>query len=319
MPSIAEHMPTLPNAIFRHEEQTAEDWRRTHLGASLVGHHCQRYIWLSYRWAIRPRFDGRMLRLLRRGHEEERRVIATLLEMGVQVTACLDRQRFIRLGDNVAGSPDGLIVDQVLHYTTPHLLEIKTHSDKSFRDLQKNGVQKSKPQHWNQMQVYMSGTGTTRAFYLAVNKNDDAIYEERVRYDATTAKRLIATGDRISYQDHPPPKCSENQSWYQCKMCDAHGLCHKGAMMEEVNCRTCAFSTPKKSNIFHCDLHAIDCDFDTQKKACDMHVIHPELTPWPAVDVGNERAVGYDVDGDLVVNGEDGMTSVELILRHGGV
>ena len=34
------------------------------------------------------------------------------------------------------------------------------------------------------MQSYMHLAGLERAFYLAVNKNTDELYQERIRYDA---------------------------------------------------------------------------------------------------------------------------------------
>ena len=46
---------------------------------------------------------------------------------------------------------------------TWHVVEFKTHSAKSFRELAAKGVAEAKPQHWAQMQVYMHLTGITRA------------------------------------------------------------------------------------------------------------------------------------------------------------
>ncbi len=46
-------MPDLLNptarAIFDYHEKTADDWRRAHLGASIIGSDCTRYLWYTFR------------------------------------------------------------------------------------------------------------------------------------------------------------------------------------------------------------------------------------------------------------------------------
>ena len=39
---------------------------RPHMGVSLLGHHCDRWLWINFRWAVVEDFDGRILRLFRR-------------------------------------------------------------------------------------------------------------------------------------------------------------------------------------------------------------------------------------------------------------
>lgn len=50
-----------------------DDGFRSHLGASLIGHSCWRYLWFVFRWCHKEEFDGRMQRLFNRGHREEAR------------------------------------------------------------------------------------------------------------------------------------------------------------------------------------------------------------------------------------------------------
>jgi hypothetical protein len=58
---------------------------RPHLGASLLGHPCDRWLWLSFRWAVLEKFSGRILRLFNRGKCEEEIVIRNLRAVGVDV------------------------------------------------------------------------------------------------------------------------------------------------------------------------------------------------------------------------------------------
>jgi hypothetical protein len=87
-----------------------------------------------------------------------------------------------------------------------HVCEFKTHSEKSFLSLKRDGVAKAKPQHWAQMQTYMHLAGLERAFYLAVNKNTDELYQERLHYDAEAALRIMAKAERIIAANRPPAR-----------------------------------------------------------------------------------------------------------------
>ena len=74
-------IPTSKNYIAElidtaHEKKA--DNHREHLGASLLGHPCDRYLWLTFRWAVKPTFPGRLLRLFRRGHNEEDTVVSVI-------------------------------------------------------------------------------------------------------------------------------------------------------------------------------------------------------------------------------------------------
>lgn len=58
---------------------------RTHLGASLIGRNCKRYLWYVYRWCKRQPTDGRKQRLFNRGHREEARFIEWLEGIGFKI------------------------------------------------------------------------------------------------------------------------------------------------------------------------------------------------------------------------------------------
>lgn len=61
------------------------DEPRTHLGASLIGHECSRYLWYVFRWCVNEEFSGRMYRLFERGHLEEMRFVKWLEGIGCRV------------------------------------------------------------------------------------------------------------------------------------------------------------------------------------------------------------------------------------------
>src|SRR5690606_18879772 len=91
---------------------------------------------------------------------------------------------------------------------TWHVGEMKSHNLKSFTALKKDGVEKSKPLHYGQMQIYMHARGRDRAVYLAVCKDNDELYAERIKYDAAYVGRLLAKAQHIIHANDLPPRIS---------------------------------------------------------------------------------------------------------------
>lgn len=308
---LPEPIHNLVALIDQHHESLAEK-PRGHLGCSTLGHHCERWLWLSFRWAVIEKFEGRILRLFRRGHNEEATIIADLRAAGLDVRSSQARVNF---GSHVSGSLDGIIESGVPEAPRKrHVAEFKTHAKKSFEDVVKNGVEKSKPQHWVQMQVYMFGMNIDRALYVAVNKDNDHLYTERVRLDRDVAEKAIAKGQRIALADRMPPPISTDPSWFQCRFCSAHSFCHEAKPTKHANCRTCAHSTAMPDSTWRCERHEADnIPEDFQHEGCDDHVIHPDLVPWPMTPSEDGLSVTWDIDGRQVVNGPGGYTSKEIL------
>lgn len=291
--------------IDRHHEANYEP-PRPHMGCSQLGHFCDRWLWLSFRWAVQPRFSGRMLRLFRRGHMEESIIVSDLRAIGLDVHSTGKQQVCVDFGAHVSGSVDAIIESGVPEAPKKrHVAEFKTHSKKSYDAVVKDGVAKSKPTHFIQMQLYMHGLKIDRALYVAVCKDDDCIYTERVRYDKDLAEKYIKRGRRLALSDRMPEPISTDPSWYQCKFCDAHEFCHETKTTKHVNCRTCAHSTAKEDSTWRCERYdANDIPVEFQHKACDSHVLHPDLVPWQRKDGLDEWTAVYVIEGRDVANGE---------------
>ena len=306
--------------IDQYHESKAEE-PRPHMGASTLGHPCDRWLWLSFRWAVQPEFPGRILRLFRRGQMEEATIIKDLRAIGIDVQGTTGRQhKRVLFGCHVSGSLDGINEKGVPGAPKKrHVAEFKTHSLKSFNALQKDGVEKAKPEHFVQMQVYMHGTDIDRALYLAVCKDDDRIYTERVRYDAAVAEKAIERGKRLALDDRMPPPISTDPSWYQCKFCDAYEFCHQTKLTKHVNCRTCAHSTAKKDSTWRCERHDADgIPVEFQREGCESHVLHPDLVPYERKESDSEWEAIYIIEGAEVRNGEGDAhvyTSKEIIVN----
>jgi len=304
MTAIPEKQNTIANLIDQYHESKQES-PRPHMGASQLGHPCDRWLWLSFRWAVQEKFPGRILRLFRRGHMEEDQIVSDLRSIGVDIRNTTSSQARVSFGSHVSGSLDGVIESGVPEAPAKrHIAEFKTHSKKSFDALCKDGLEKSKPVHWVQCHVYMYGMEIDRCLYVAVCKDDDRLYTERVKLDKETARKYIERGKRIAQQDRIPEPISADPSWYQCKFCPAHSFCHDEQPTQHANCRTCANSTALESSEWHCarwDSSPIPVEF--QRTGCDDHVLHPDLVPWQQVDSDTDWVGVYKVHGKTVRNG----------------
>ena len=308
---LPEPIHTISSLIDQYHESKSEK-PRPHMGCSLLGHPCDRWLWLNFRWAVREEFEGRMLRLFRRGQMEEATIIRDLRAIGIDIRSSQQRVNF---GSHVSGSLDGIIESGVPEAPKKrHVAEFKTHSKKSFDDLVKLGVEKSKPMHFVQMQVYMHGTNVDRALYLAVCKDDDRIYTERVRYDRAMAERYIERGKRIALADRIPEPLSADPTWYQCRFCAAHSFCHKAEPTKYANCRTCAHSTAKADSTWRCERHQADgIPVEFQHEGCDDHILHPDLVPWRMISATEDDHVVWAIGGREVLNGRNGYKSREIV------
>jgi hypothetical protein len=311
---------TTVTKIYEAYEQDTDDGNRPHLGASLIGHACERYLWLTFRWADTKKFSGRMLRLFKAGNDFEPRIVAELRRIGVEVhdtTPDGQQWRVSDIGGHFGGSLDGAARGFAEAPKTWAVMECKTHNAKSFAALVKEGVQKSKPQHYAQMTVYCGLAGMDRAMYIAENKDTSELYTEWVHFDPVEFARLKARAERVITAAEPPLRVSNDPSWYLCKMCDFHAHCH-GDTAPAVNCRTCAHSTPETDGEarWSCAKHERDIGLDEQRAGCAGHRYIPILLERFATktDYVNGDVFYTDTTGAQFANGEspDALSSQEI-------
>ena len=253
-------------AIWRGLEQTRnrhEDHPR--LSASSLGDECSRKLWYDFRWVqAGEQFDGRKLSIFDTGNVWEDRLVAYLTGAGISVEAndpsTGEQWRVVFAAGHASGRTDGKVVGVPEAPVTVHVLEIKSHNNKSFGEVKRKKVREGKPMHYAQMQTYMHHQGLSRALYLAVNKNDDDLYVERIEYDATFALNLVAKAERIVMAASPPAKLHEDpeaKMAFQCRfMCRHRGVCHDGASVRRT-CRSCLHATAEMDGEgrWSCDRH----------------------------------------------------------------
>jgi len=295
--------PTLA-AIYAAYEADQGDGFREHLGASLIGKPCERALWYDFRWATPARFEGRILRLFETGHREEGRLARNLRATGatvLEVDPQTGRQfRVEAHGGHFGGSLDAVAVGVLEAPKTWHVVEFKTHGTKSFRELTAKGVRAAKAQHWAQMQVYMHLTGLTRALYMAVAKETDALHIERIEADPAEGARLLARAARVIDAQRPPWRISEDPAWFECRFCNHHPICHLGAA-PALTCRSCLHASPVDGG-WWCDRHAQMLDADAQRAGCARHLFIPDIVAGEILEAGEDHVAYRLKDGSCWIN-----------------
>jgi hypothetical protein len=276
-----------------YEKRYAAEPARTYLGASIIGKECARALWYDFRWASKERFDGRMYRLFQSGHLAEPRLVADLRAIGVEVydvDPATGRQfGFADHGGHMRGHMDGCARNVPDGGRQWHVLEFKTHSEKSFKDLTKKGVAEAKPQHYAQMQWYMGQSGMERALYVSVNKNSDEIWAERIKFDRLYFERLQAKAESIIFAAEPPARIKDDPKYYLCSWCPHKAVCH-GHKTPALSCRTCVHATPEHQGDgrWSCASKKIDIPVVMQRTGCPEHLPLPFLVTYAdPVDAGD--------------------------------
>ena len=285
------------------------DGFRRWLGASLIGHHCTRYIALKFRCAFHDDFSSRILRVFENGHRAEDRIVADLCKVeGVSVTA---RQSMIGL--LFARGHAGVTLDGIISCEgETAVLEMKTAKNSDFTAIEKNGVRKAKPQHYAQMQFAMLLKGCANALYVVENKDTNELYTETVPFDKTEADRLARLAVSI-VNGHGGLKCSDKPTHWQCKTCPAHALCHTQTF-PRAHCLTCAHASPTEGGQWTCGLNdgsIIPEDFLPQ--GCGEHVFISWMVNLPVTDSGEHWVMYKTTGGKRICNAptESGFPTVD--------
>jgi len=295
---------------------------RGYLGASVVGHECDRYLWYGFRWCVKPEFDGRMYRLFNRGHLEEKRFVEELRGIGCIVHGDDEQVEVTAIGGHFSGHMDGVAIGVPEAPKTYHVLEFKTHSDKSFNGVKNDGVKKSKPMHYAQMQVYMGLGKLDRALYLAVNKDNDELYSERIEYSSAEFKAIMVRVERIIASVNPPERMATRRDDWRCKFCEAKDLCFGGDMvlpLPAVTCRTCCHATPEidkgeTRGRWSCAKHKKDITNQEQVEKHDCHIVLPSLILGSEVVDGSADSMKLkSANGIEFYVGRKGFSTAELI------
>jgi len=268
-------------AIFRaYEMREQRTTPREHLGASTIGKDCERELWYELRWFSPSTYPGRMLRLLETGLREEDRILDNLQQSGFFVygrdPGTGQQWRVRTHGGHFGGSLDGLVCGLPDDPERWHVLECKTHAAASFRALVGKGLRQAKPLHLAQIQAYLALTGLEAALYIAVNKDNDDLYLERICRDQAMGQALLEKAWRIIFSSAAPERISTDPNWHACKLCAHRSVCHEGKAPAR-HCRTCTAAQPVEGG-WQCGLKQQKLPLHAQREGCAQHAPFPADT-----------------------------------------
>lgn len=307
-------------AIWTAWEAAQQNWDSIGISMSALGSECDRQIWMDFRWVSPAEYlTGQKLRLFETGHQQETRLIADLRKVpGVTVwDTDPDRPgkqwKVYSHGGHVRGKLDGVAEGLPDAPKAPHVVECKSHNKKNFDELVKKraegkGLKEAKIAHWYQCQKYMQLMQIDRCLYMAVCKDNDDLYLERIKYDPIAVAQLDARLERIIGYNRPPSRIAENPGKYPCMFCRHKGVCHTEDF-GRINCRTCVHSTPvivEGSNdaTWTCAKHGKNLTVDEQRAGCEYHLFLPDVVPGEQIDAGDDWVAYTLRDGKRWVNQE---------------
>ena len=234
-PSMAERINALVDAALIAEREATPP--RTYLGASRLGHACERALQFEFAGAPKDEgadFGGQTLRIFAIGHELEDLAIRWLRAAGLDlVTQKRDGGQFgfSVAGGRIRGHFDGIVAEApaVLGLRTPALWECKTMNAKNWRACVKDGVAVSKPVYAAQIAIYQAymepsvpGISANPALFTAINKDTAELHHELVPFDADLAQRMSDRGVRILRATDAGellPRIATSRDFFECRFC----------------------------------------------------------------------------------------------------
>lgn len=253
-----------------------DEGHRKHLGASIMGEECSRYLYNTFHWMQKEKFDGRMRRLFQVGHTAEPRLISYLKGIGFTIwetDPSTGKQFRISGGDgHYGGSIDGICTAPAHYGINGDILflnEFKTNNTGAgFESVRTKPLAMAKPKHWAQMCQYGYKLNIHYGCYIIENKNDSELQVKIVKLDWLIGKQLEDRAISIIQAKEPPPKISHSIAYFDCKHCKFKGVCHKDHVPDK-NCRSCVNSTPVENGQWFCRKWNANIPDDAIPVGCD--------------------------------------------------
>lgn len=274
--SLRETATGICAAVNKAIETADTEGYRSHLGASVIGRECLRYLFYHFHWMHRETHSGRELRLFNNGHGLETRVRYWLAQVGFQFIDQLEatekQLQFKAIKGHFGGSVDGVFIAPDWGIVDPALLECKTSgTGAGFNNLDTKGLQATKPEHFIQDSVYGKGLNLTHCLYVAENKNDSDWHFQLIKLDSQIAEEAWRKAEFIILEaTEPPKKISNRRNFFLCNMCKMQGICHDN-LPTDINCRSCKNARPIDNAQWYCNHWNAVIPTDAILQACPEH------------------------------------------------
>lgn len=204
---------------------------RGYLGFSQIGDPCTRKVWYEMMHPMKID-DARLLRIFDVGNLFEDYIVSLLRKAGLTVYDKDENGKQFQaslMDGKIQGHCDGVVVG-LPESNEPHLLEIKSAKNSSFKQFVKDGLYKTSLRYYGQMQLYMHAFNLSRGLFVVMNKDTQELYFERVKYDKIEAQSLLEIAKHVICSDFPPERAYPKKTFYMCKMCRYNEFCWEGKL-----------------------------------------------------------------------------------------
>lgn len=304
-------MPKLPNPIdptLAAADQAMlaanESRKPRSLGASWLGHDCDRHVWLKFRHAAQEQFQPLTLKRFEDGHRTEELVIQRIKAVeGIEwhdINPETNWQYgFTDFGGHFKGFYDGIVLGLLQAPKAWHIGEVKAAEKWDGLDKAKAKVgEKNALLEWNkgyyiQAQLYMHYESVDRHYMVAASPGGRFWTSARTEADPVEAMRQRGRAERIIFSDEAPPRISDSPSYYLCRsFCFMADICH-GTALPERACRNCIHATPLRTGTKG-DWTCAVAEFGA---VCPKHRFLPSMINGQQVDVRGDDIVYEMKDG----------------------
>jgi hypothetical protein len=203
---------------------TVAELPRPYLGASIIGHGCARRI--QYDWWCKPELAARTREIFDRGHYFEERTRRHLMAAGFKF-APPEALAFTAVDGALRGHPDGIIIhgpDLLGAYITyPLIWECKCLKATSYREIERDGLEKKHSNYLAQVALYQAYLNITNPALFTVTNADTCEWlhflvpfdAERAQMWSDRAANIIAAtraGELL-------PRGFDDPEKWPCKQC----------------------------------------------------------------------------------------------------
>ena len=203
------------------------DEPRKYIGASSIGHDCNRSIWYGYHGADKAGIPARLRTTFDIGKRLETLPLDYLQKAGLNIVRpTKDNKWLFHCDADVHFFQGHLDAVLLLPNEDPIVVEIKTAKNSGFNNFKNKGLMAWSRSYYSQIQGYMGLSGYRRGVLLAINKDTSEFHHEWVRYDDQYYRELKMRALAIGTIDEPPERINRSPLFISCKNCSYKGVCH---------------------------------------------------------------------------------------------
>jgi hypothetical protein len=218
------------SALERIAAPATERLRQQYLGASILGHECLRRV--QFDWWCRPELTARTREIFDRGHYFEERSRRHLMAAGFKF-APPEAWAFTAVGGVLRGHCDGVIIhgpDLLGAYVIyPLIWEHKCLKATSYREIERDGLEKKHPNYLAQVALYQAYLNITNPALFTVTNADTCEWlhffvpfdAERAQMWSDRAANIIAA----TRASELLPRGFSDPEKFPCKQCPHKERC----------------------------------------------------------------------------------------------